>query len=577
MTTPMEQRLERCRQLEELRALRGMGGLENDPAMDVIMDVAQSGLPSAKRAIEMGMSHCFNAALARQLTPSAPLRRTPPANQPFVIIGQDAVTGDDVFLLHQELCRGVTIVGSTGSGKTVTLFGLLRGLPEAVFLYAPDTKREIWRIFRNLSRRSLYVRPNQRYVNVLECPTADPVTYYTGLMDVLSRILELDDATWPEVAALLIEVRMALPKDKPMLALAEFPPLLRATAERRKKAKFNTAAAKFLVLAIAYGDAAWVRRGPDLATRYSALGMDYSGVAHKVRHATDAHYLYAHMQVCTARGHNTDLDFLLVCDEGLDLFGRVFGSQPGSGHVSFQDMVGAQGRSFGFGRVALFQYAGQGDANALANSSSIIALPISEPIGAKAVAGILNMPPESAQMLQDLPPLEGFAKTPTFTPATPLTVKYTELGRFASDAEIQTAMEPEIRWMRENSIMAPRQEGGGFTDIDYSALLGYSAEPIAIESATPSTPPPQVPPSEPPIALVADWATFLRGVAANPDANTSGLYAAIGLSGYRGNKIKGELLAAGLITVVRVKTTGRPAERIEMTNLGEKSLAGFRK
>jgi hypothetical protein len=577
MKTQMEQIIDHHKNMEALKTLRQMSGMVKSPHLDLLEAVANAGLPSSAKAFEMAGSLCAKVALARQLMPVVTAKRTPPANQRYVIIGEDPITGENIFLLNSELCRGLGIVGGSGSGKTVTLYTLLCGIPEDVFLYAPDAKREVWRIFRNLPRRVLYVRPNERYINILECPTSDPVTYYTGLMDVWSRPLDLDDSTWPEVAGLLIEIRLALPKDKPMLALGEFPAVLEEVGERRKKAKFNTAAARFRVLAFGYGDAAWVRRGPDLASRYSGLGMDYTGVSHRIRHVTDAHYLYAHMQICNARGHKNDLDFVLVCDEGLDVFGHMFGTQSGSGHVSFQDIVTSQGRSFGLGRIITFQFVGQGDASVLNNSAAIIALPVSDHAGARAVAGALNIPVESAAELQDLPPLEGYVKTPTFTPAVRLKVQYTELGPYPSDVEIQAVMEPEIRWMRENSIMAARRDDGKFTDIDYSVLLGYSAAPVVLESAVPPVKEQVAPETAKPLSLVADWAAFLAGVEANPDISTSGLYSVLRLSGYRGNKLKSELLNAGLIAVERIKTTGRPSDRITMTKLGQLSLEDFKR
>jgi hypothetical protein len=313
MKTKMEQIIERHKMVDDLKLLRQMSGMVNSPHLDLLELAANSGLPAAGKAMETAATICFKETMARQLMPPVPVKRIPPANQPYVVIGVDPITGEYIFLLHSELCRGLGIVGSCGSGKTVTLFNILSGIGNDVFLYAPDAKHEVWRIFKKLARRLLYVRPNELYVNALECPSpdVDPVAYYTGLMDVWSRPLDIDDATWPEVASLLIEVRTALPKDKPMLSLGEFPALLKAAAERRKKSKFNTAAAKFQVLAVGYGDAAWVRQGPDLRARYSGLGMNYAGVSHRIRHVTDGRFLYAHMAICSAKGHKNDLDFLL--------------------------------------------------------------------------------------------------------------------------------------------------------------------------------------------------------------------------------------------------------------------------
>jgi len=573
----MEQIIEHHKKMEELKLLRQMSGLVNSPHLDLFEMVANSGLPAADKAVETAATICFKETMARQLMPPVPAKRIPPANQRYVVIGVDAVTGENIFMLLSELCRGLCIIGGAGSGKTVTLSGLLCGIPDDVFLYAPDAKREVWRIFKNLRRRFLYVRPNERYINVLDLPSPDmdPVSYYTGLLDIWSRPLDLDDATWPEVASLLIEIRLALPKDKPMLALGELPALLKEVGERRKKTKFNTAAAKFHVLAIAYGDAAWVRRGPDLRSRYSALGMDYTGVSNRVRHVTDAQYLYSFMQLCTAKGHRNDLDTLLVCDEGLNVFGHMFGTQAGSGHVSFQDIVTSQGRSFGLGRIVTFQFVDQGDSSVLANSASIIALPVSDQAGARAVSGALNIPVESAADLQNCPPLSGYVKTPTFTPAVKLKVPYRELGPYASDAEIKLAMDPEINWMRANSIMAPSRDSAKFTDIDYSALLGYSAVPVTVATPQPPVTTPVAPAPEPAVPLVADWVIFLNGIEAHPDCGTAKLYATLGLSGHRGTKLKRELLAAGLIAVERIKTTGRPWERISLTTSGITSLGEF--
>lgn len=125
--------------------------------------------------------------------------------------------------------------------------------------------------------------------------------------------------------------------------------------------------------------------------------------------------------------------------------------------------------------------------------------------------------------------------------------------------------------------MGERRDDGKFTDIDYSVLLGYSAAPVVVESVVPPVKEQLAPEAVKPLSLVADWAAFLAGVEANPDISTSGLYSVLRLSGYRGNKLKSELLNAGLIAVERIKTAGRPSDRITMTKLGQLSLEDFKR
>lgn len=575
--------MERTEKILRLRKLSQVTGNHTDPVMKMLEEFGGTGLRCADQALDMGINLC-ERQLAKSLLAGNPVViPPPPQNTGHIIIGNEAESGQIVWLPLYSFCRGMVMIGTNGSGKTIALACIIFGLPATVRIYAPDSKHEIVRIFRKTARKWLYVKPDQRYANILDCPTDNPNAYYLGLLSLIAPLMELDDQTWPDIAKILNDIRVALPKSAPMPAIVELPALLENIGKLRKKAKFSTAAAKFRILAMAYGAAAYTRRGPDLWSRFSAISLDHFGVAHMVRHVTDGEVLFRYLNTRGIGGHTTDLDLLFGSDEGLDFLSRAFSTTAGSGKVSIQEILTAQGRSFGIGRVALFQSLAQADGSVLANSLTRLVFCIPDYPQAKALALAMGLPEEAAYDIQNLKPGECFLKSDIYPTTIRVRTLDQKLGGYPSETEIQALMQPEIDWMRDNSILAPREAGNGASDIDYAALLGYSVEPVVVATPAPipaPIPSPVMPPvvsaSASAVAIIADWAMFLEGVQSQPGNNTSAIYAALGLSGYKGNKLKTELLAAGLISVERVRSSGRPQERLNLTEAGKLSLEGFK-
>ena len=577
MNSNSDRKTERLEKILKIQTIRRQLGRKPDPIHGMMEEFAASGLDCSDAVAERELQYWQGELIAQQLRPPVVTVPPLPADGQYVVIGNEVTTGRPVCVPLYGLCCGMIGIGTNGSGKTVLLATIIHGVPETVSIYAPDSKREICRILKKSRRKWLYVRPCERYVNILDCPTKDPHAYYLALLSMLAHLMELEDATWPEIASILAGIRQAVPAGSPMIALSELPNLLEKIGQQRKKGKFLTAAAKFRLLSMSYGDAARTRRGIDLTVRYSAVGMDYSGQAHMIRHVTDSEVLFRHIQKRAISGHGSPLKLLFVSDEGLDFFSKAFTTQPGSGRISIQDILTAQGRSYGIGRVTGIQWLNQADDSVIANSNTVIILRLPDYADARKACRAVGLPEEMASEIQNLTPGEGYWKSDLTQTALRIRIPFCDLGAYPSDTELSTLMEPEIRFMRENAILAPALAPGEASDINYSELLGSSPEPIVVSTVAPVSAAPVPPAPVTPIRLIADWAAFLAGVEANPDVNTSGLYSALKLSGYRGTKIKTELLDAGLIIVERVITTGRPAERIRITSNGKQSLEDFKR
>lgn len=568
MSDQIDKYMERIQKLDQIAKIAKMTGQDTDQDLLLNLEIANSGLSSSNRYLDRAYTRCVHTAVARQLNPpvcdvSIP---PPPANSPFLIAGVEVETGKPVWFLLDTTREGVTVTGMSGAGKSVTQARLLTYVPESVFLYGPDTKKDVWRILRELNRTFLYVRLQDLPFNLLECPTNDPATYFGGLLEIIAPILVSDGNTWPEAASILANVRSSLGKDEPMISVNQAIQLFRDIAVKAGKEKFNTFADRLSLLARALGKNANLRKGAPIMTRYSALGIDYSGVSIQMRHAVETSFLYQLMQSRLSRGFTKGVDVMVCYDESIETYSKSYNAVAGSGRVRFQELFTNQSRTFNFGRIILAQYMSQLSECVLSNSRVLIVLRLADPAEARLAVRHLGLPDDYIPVIQSLPDGHAIIKTPD-CPTVHIKVQELKLGSFPSDADIALAMSAELKWVEENSVYDVNYQDGSRIDAEASEVIGTFLRPAAPVSTT-ATAPEQVMP----ITLLADWVEFLNEILANPTFNSTqhGKHLKWGM--YKASRVKDELIDSGLVIATKHKTSGRPSERLHVTPKGVASL-----
>jgi hypothetical protein len=571
MMDKLDKYLDHVQKLAQIAEISQATGQENDPELQLDLEVADSGLSCAPEYLNRAYSHCVRTAVEMQFAPPTAIATIPPppANMPFLIAGTEVETGAPVWFLLSAACEGITIVAMSGAGKSVTEARLLTRAPESVFLYGPDTKKDVLRIFKKLGRKYLYVRPQDLPFNLLDCPTNDPATYYSALIEKIASILMSDGQTWPETASVLAKVRESLPKDEPMISLNQAIQLFRELAAKKGKEKYNTFADRLTLLARTLGKNANLRKGAPFLNRYSALGLDFSGVSIQIRQAVEVVFLYQLMQSRLSRGFTKGVDVMVCYDESIETYSKSFNSVSGSGKVRFQEMFLNQSRSFNFGRIILAQFLSQLSESVLANTRVLIVLRLSDPTEARLAVRHLGLGDEYIPQIQGLPNGYAFIKSPN-CPTVRIKVDYLDLGDFPSDGDIAQEMGDELKWIDQNSEYDTTHQDGSQIDADTAEVIAMFTRP-----ALPETPVVVDPAEDAPVTLLADWGEFMQEVLANPESTSTQHGKNLGWGMYKTTRVKSELVDAGLVTVTKLKTAGRPAERLQVTRKGIASMGGL--
>ena len=567
--------LERMSKLSDAGQMGRLGGIENDDVFRLNVELADSSLPSADKGLDRAYNMAMRAAVSKQLNPPAAtsLIPPPPPDVALVFPGEECDTGRLVwFRADEDVCGGVVIVGCTGSGKTVLLSTIIRCLPpsSSFFAYLPDSKREIFRIYRTLNLPFLYVRPCNLPIALMACPTENPEVYFTGLLEKWAPLLPARDETWPPCAAALAAATRLMKPTGPM-TLNQAAAIASGLVETSGKEKFGTFSAQLSVLAQLFGKKnANLQAGPVINGRYRGLGVDWSGVSLKSRHLSEIAITQQFLQGNLSKGFSTSGSCLvLIHDEGADTWSRILSPSTASS-PNWQDDLLVKSRALRVGKIVILQFVSQGSDALWSSVHVIIVMRLPDYGEASRACRYLNLPPdEFAPVIMNLPTGEAFIKTPVLPHGVRIKTPFVDLGPYPSDAEIAARMAPEIKWLEEHSTYADPPQVTGTMDKDVAAIIERDIRP----SKAPESPAVVTPEPVEPVTLLSDWARFLNAVLVNPSAASSMFAGILNFGSYKTSRLAKALVAAGLLATVTAKTKGhRSPVRYIVTRKGLASL-----
>lgn len=301
----MNSRFDRYLVDKEIGKLIRLAGLANDDSAQAYRDFSQSPI---KRQAEWGSRKLANmleqrlAGLdAMQSQPSAPAA-VPPE---YAIIvgyeGRDPATGT----FHTPFVADMNVLeehfgafGPTGSGKT-TLFRFLIGqlVEKGVFVEFFDYKGE----GRSIPGAMVF-RADQYPWNMLES-VGNSNVYYSAFVAEFANAFALRTETWPELVRFLLGIERGLKPGDPYLSLKDFERLLFAVATRDDNPKFLTAASAIASLNAVLGPTAYIRKAPDISTRYPIIVHDYEGLPLRLYSFLNAIHLLRAQMKASVEGH----------------------------------------------------------------------------------------------------------------------------------------------------------------------------------------------------------------------------------------------------------------------------------
>jgi hypothetical protein len=550
-----------------------LGGIENDEIFRLNIDLASSGLPSADEALDEAYGMAMHAAISRQLNPpSLPSIMPPlPVNVPYIIIGHEIETGQEAwFFAEEDICCGVVIVGVPGCGKTVSLAPIIAQLPPTHFAYLPDSKREVFRLYNTLKLPFLYIRPCDLPMSLLACPTDAPEIYYTGLMEKWAPIFPLRDETWPHCAAALATASKILKKTGGItISQAAFLSAKLAESGGNRE-KFGTFSAQMSNLAQMLGKNANLTNGPDIIGRYRGLGVDFSGISLKSRHIIENAITQQFLQGQLSNGFAKRGKYLiLIHDEGADTFSSS--NQANRSRPSWQDDLLVKSRALKVGKIVILQFLSQSCDSLLSSMRVLIVMRLPDPNEARLAVRYLNLTDDYIPIIQNLPNGEAFFKTSRLPHGVHVKIPFIDLGPYPSDGDIASRMASEIKWVEDNSTYAQQPDCVGAMDAEVAKIIDrdicppITPEPVAV-----------IPEQVMPVQLLGDWSCFLSEIIAHPDSNSTQHGKNLKWGMYKTNRIKKEVVEAGLVAATKQKTVGRPSERLMVTRKGMASLEALK-
>lgn len=519
----------------------------------------------------------------------------PPPAQSFcsagdIQLGSAAYAGRDLypfFLQRGRLKEHVLIAGRSGSGKTNLAFVLMQGImDQGIKVLALDWKRS----YRDLLRTRPDLRVHTigrdlapfRFNPLIPPPGCEPNVWIKLVVDVIASAYLGGEGVISLLVAGLDHLYRAM-FNQPV-AERRWPTVLDLltwlrTTKLKGRAGMWQASAERILLAMTYGEYGAVldtqdnSHVQDLLNHNVVLEMDGLSSASDRVMFSEALTLYLY-RYRLARGPQARLTNMIILEEAHNLLlARQAGSRESVLETSIR-MI----RQYGLGYVFVDQSASLLSKVAFANSYATLALSQKLRADVQTMAGAMNLNDEQREALNTLPVGSAVVRLADEHPE-PFLVR---IPRFpiregsVSDDEIQARMRaystdssqdvpcpvavgaiPPVPPADNNTVITKDDETSHPPTPNES-----QAAAITVASGCGERPPSQEQ------NLSREAMRFLTDVAARPLSTTVSRYQRLHLSRRKGNAIKADLLAAGLMEAVPIATRSGQVMLFQLTEWG---------
>ena len=557
-----------------------LAGVADDPYFQFMLDAAAS--PLRQRALgqrAMGILGSMVRGRALENSLRGPQPRPWPQLDPSnsIRLGPCVQTGLPVLIPLLHLTKHLLGSGKTGSGKTTAFWGYLRQLVklgiEVLFM---DHKNEGRRTL-SFCRRALVLPMDRERQNTLE-PVGDSKRYYTALCGELGRAYSLRPETWTKLVTILLRLERGKAPGEPYLSLKDFELVLGRIAATEGRQSLQTAALAVGSVNATLGQAARVRRGPDVAGRWPVTVYECQGLPHRVLQFLSAVRLLRLQLRDMIVGHAEGLRRVYFSDEGSLEFGKELSSPGASGYISPQRRLVTQVRSGGTAVVTGVQTLANTDEVLKANVGSYLCLGTQTAAETREASQLLGMPAERMDELQRLPLGMGYLRCDFHPEPVLVSIPNFDAGRYLSDAEVAERMAPAWRWLDEHTVFSDARDDVG-TPLSYREILREDEPTGAAEPRRSGAAPPMetaLPQGDP--GMLAEWQALLVDILEHPESGVGERYRRRGWSAGRGNRVKCAVTENGLVEAERQVSPrgGRPREILKATPRGRAFLEAYR-
>lgn len=485
-----------------------------------------------------------------QPTPKVILPDIPPERR--IGVGHEIGTGRLIAFDLLNAVKHALFIGSTGVGKTSLLKEIIWQL----------VMRDIYGEFWDHKQEgrgipgAMPFKPHQEPINWLS-PIGHPETYFLAWCAEFGRAFGLKHETWTELVSVLSRIFAGLRPGDPFPSLKDFERVLFKLQETEGRSKFATAAFALRSLNAVLGKTASIRQAPDIRGRFAVIVYDLQGLPHRT-HSFLTSLRLLRTQLSATQEASRPKHFI-ISDEANEEFSSELldGSSIGLNTYKRAPM---QLRSSGIGIFGGGQVLSQFDPSFTSNVITKGVFRIPDYQEARAAVRWMNLSDEAIPTLQNLGVGQMYFHTDGM--GAPVLVKVDLFSMKVNQAEA-AAFQEEQRVKLEQAIDYAPHTDDAVEPISYLDILGESK----------STEPAEAPAASEPIKIGDEYVRFLQTTSEHPEKSITQLYDVLGLSRGKGNRLKEETEALGLISVEEGHSTnGRPPKFIRLTPQGKAAL-----
>jgi len=543
---PLQARLERLRFLQD-------NGVS--PLWDINAAMAQAkgfALPGLQ---QQGFA---NLALRRAVRKTQSSPPVPPPDR-ALFIGDALHTGRPCRLDSEEM-GSVVLLGKPGSGKNVAarvmahgLLQLPQGYRFEVLAQKGDEPAETM-----LFGDGLYVPLPMEPVNDWAPIGPEPEAFWMAVAEAIAIPKGLLEQTWPEISKIVAACWRSA-------ANASWAAIVRALKWKSEqpggREKHATASAALATYAASLGPKAYLEVGVDLRPRYGYQVLGVIGADSITMEVALGLRLVREQFEARVRGHSRKARLFLFIPEGHLVLGpeTEFASR---GVVSYVTRFLTMADSMGVKPILAAQSASRLTSSVLNACSTKFVFRQESPKEAEQAAGLVGCGKEAIPLLLSLPRGVAIVRSPGWEHAELIQVHHIPLEHPLREQEVLARFQADYDAIRHRCIYTPHfapEEA-----LDWRSLT-RPVPPAGAQRPAAASP-------TPPTALLHDHLALLHEVAQHPLDGLAAHYARLGFGRERGNKILGELKAAGCIVVkpaqAAAKAGGRPPLIASLSALG---------
>lgn len=552
------------RYLQYLRHLQWAEAAHCLHEADIQADLAASLSHLRHGQIAAKASHRLENRLFRRLVAKALVGEPAPempAYDPVLSIPMAQIIGTE-----RMLCRPLDTFtghgffqGTTGSGKTTAQVTLADSFVVRQIGAIMFARKEAGRLLLRYPD-AILLRPQQLSVNFTKA-IGDPRLFFAEWVPIIARGIGVRSDYVPKFLDTVVRAESFEKAKGRKLSLTKLEKVFRGLG-RRGDRRCDTIASALATFNLFLQDTARIEESPQWENQFSVIILDREGAPPAYRACLDGMMQHRFQAQAAQEGYTHHLRRVIFYDEAGLEFGREFeAQQAGAGFVSPAKRGISQMRSYGVAIIYSGQSYGLMSQDIKDNTNTLCAFRTISTEDIREVGFRMNLTESQRQRLPTFPPGRAFVAAPDLPAAVEVQFAFADLGPYPAEDQIAARMAPVLQQLRQKTGFTPEDV---LEPLDVDELLGEDA---------PQPGPTQAPAGAEALAgtLLEDHWAFLRDVAQHKDSGIAARLHRLGFGGSKGQRIREELIALGLLEAIEVRKSavGAATKLLRLTQLAQ--------